>query len=320
MKKSKILLIVALALLMTAMAGLWASAKEPPAPDTSFAKESGSTTVPEEQEKPKGFAGVINEYISLCENGGIVCRAFGKVTPALIGGKPGTRVEIHPAVYAGTILLCMAFSYVLGSVNFGIIVSRRLCNGDVREHGSGNSGMTNVLRVYGKKAALLTFLGDAGKAALCAEIGLLLAGNGCGYLALAACMVGHAFPVFFRFKGGKSVAAACGGMLVLEPLAALIIIVFFLIIVLTTKYVSLGSIIGSALLPVMVNTAWQWDLSVHNVHSYDYWIVSVSTVFFACFIIWLHRGNIKRLYNGEERKTTLFGRKKSGDPQNTGKN
>ncbi len=264
----------------------------------------------DEQEMPTGIFGLINGYISLCEGGGIVCRAFGTSIPAIIGGNKGSVIDIHPGIYAGTLLICAIFSYIVGSVNFGVIISKKMCHDDVRNYGSGNSGMTNMLRVYGKKAGVLTFLGDAGKAALCALVGLMLAGNGCGYVALAACMVGHAFPIFFGFKGGKAVACACGGMLVLEPAAALILFFFFAVIVGSTKYVSLGSIIGASLLPVIVNTLWNWELSLHSVRSYDYWIVCVCTVFYACFVIWLHRGNMKRLLAGEERKTDLFGKKK----------
>ncbi len=309
-KKKKILflilLVAASALYFLASSGIFA--EEPAQSDMSG--ETQSLPSEEDDEQPRGFLGFINEYISLCENGGVICRAFGTVIPATVDEKTGAVVDIHPAIYVGTLLLCMTLSYVIGSVNFGIIVSKRLCNGDVREHGSGNSGMTNVLRVYGKKAALLTFLGDAGKAAICTEIALLLGGNGCGYLALAACMVGHAFPVFFNFKGGKSVACACGGMFILEPVVALIILALFIFIVVTTKYVSLGSIIGSAMLPVMINGAWQLDIGVHSVNSYDYPIVCFTAVFYACFIIWLHRSNIKRLYNKEERKISLSGKKK----------
>jgi glycerol-3-phosphate acyltransferase PlsY len=113
------------------------------------------------------------------------------------------------------------------------------------------------MRVHRKKAALLTFLGDAGKAAICAWVGLMLAGNAGGYIALVGCMIGHAYPVFFKFKGGKGVACLAGGMLVLEPVVALILIAFFAVIVLGTKYVSLGSIIAGCLLPILVDGAWK---------------------------------------------------------------
>ena len=276
---------------------------------------SGETTGAEPEEPPEaptGFLGFVNTLIALREGGGLVTRAFGTETDAKFGEISGAVRDVPIVLYILTLLLCAVFAYVLGSVNFGVIVSKKVGGDDVRNHGSGNAGMTNVLRVYGKRAAALTFLGDAGKAALSAIVGLLLGGNGCGYIAVAACMIGHAFPLFFKFKGGKSVACVFGGMLFLEPIAALLLLAIFLLIVLMTKYVSLGSIISSALIPVFVSSFWAVGLT-HNITSFDYFIVCICAVFYACFIIWLHRGNIKRLYNGEERKLDLSKKNKKNE-------
>lgn len=279
----------------------------------SSEEESSSQKLKEEairQPEPTGIAKVINGYISLCEKGGLVTKAFGTWTESIVKGTDGklyyvTTPTLPPVMYPVTVALCFVAAYLLGSINFGVIVSKKMCNDDVRNHGSGNAGMTNVMRVHGKKPAIFTLLGDAGKAALSALFGLILAGNGAGYLALAGCMIGHAFPIFFKFKGGKAVACAAGGMLVLEPLALLVLMAFFVIIVLGTKYVSLGSVIAGLLIPVMVDSIWQFS-PLHNMGNPDVPMVMICSVFYACFLAWLHRANIKRLYQGEERKTDLI--------------
>ena len=292
----------------------------------SFAAETESTSVPEVSvstedssvdldevirlEKPTGFAGIVNGYIDLCEKGGLVTRIFGSWSTAIAEGTDGKLYEVEtatlpPVGYPVALLLCFVAAYFLGSVNFGVVVSKKMCNDDVRNHGSGNAGMTNVMRVHGKKAAIITFVGDSGKAALAALIGLVVAGNGCGYFALAGCMIGHAFPCFFKFKGGKGVSSLAGGMLVLEPVAALLLIAMFAAIVLMTKYVSLGSVIAGCLLPVFVDSAWQMN-PIHNMGNPDSPIVMICSVFFTVGLVWLHRENIKRLLNKEERKTDLI--------------
>lgn len=302
-----------LLLFMTLLSSFASYAEENETPQTEMQTSEVTAEEAEEAEEAKeltGFKKFVNDFITARENGGIVTTIFGtRETVTFENGTTGT-VYTRPDPYFGlTYLLMAVFSYVVGSVNFGVLVSRRLCNDDVRNYGSGNAGMTNVARVFGKKAAILTFLGDSLKAAICAFLGLVLAGNGCGYMALAFCLVGHAFPVFFKFRGGKGVASAFGGMLVLEPIAALILFFFFAVIVLGTKYVSLGSIIGSALVPLMVNICWKVGVT-HSMMSYDYFMVTFCSVFYACFIIFMHKENIKRLYRGEENKTVLFGKKK----------
>ncbi len=262
------------------------------------------------QEKPTGFMGLVNGYITLCEKGGLVTKFFGTWDEAVAEGMDGKLYIVEtaelPAVgYPVALIICFVLSYFIGSVNFGVVVSKKMCNDDVRNHGSGNAGMTNVMRVHGKKAAIITFVGDAGKAALAALIGLMVAGNGCGYFALAGCMIGHAFPCFFKFKGGKGVSSLAGGMLILEPVAALLLIVLFAAIVLVTKYVSLGSVIAGCLLPVFVDSAWKIS-PIHNMGNPDSPIVMICAVFFAVGLVWLHRANIKRLLNREERKTDLI--------------
>ena len=185
------------------------------AAETETAAEGETSAEP--QEELTGIKKFFNGFLSLYENGGIVTEVLGSTETQVVDGRVLTVKTPPTVLYYLTYLLMAVFAYVLGSINFGVLVSTKMCNEDVRRHGSGNAGMTNVLRVYGKKPALLTFLGDYGKGLLSAFIGMLLGGCGCGYFALAFCMIGHAFPVFFKFKGGKCVATLFGGMTALEP-------------------------------------------------------------------------------------------------------
>ena len=170
------------------------------AAETETAAEGETSAEP--QEELTGIKKFFNGFLSLYENGGIVTEVLGSTETQVVDGRVLTVKTPPTVLYYLTYLLMAVFAYVLGSINFGVLVSTKMCNEDVRRHGSGNAGMTNVLRVYGKKPALLTFLGDYGKGLLSAFIGMLLGGCGCGYFALAFCMIGHAFPVFFKFKGG----------------------------------------------------------------------------------------------------------------------
>ncbi len=259
--------------------------------------------------EPTGILKVLNDIISFRENGGAVTRAFGTVGEGELNGNPVKLYSPEWISYLATLLLLAVFSYFVGSINFGVIVSKKMCKDDVRKYGSKNAGMTNVARVYGKKPAALTFLGDAGKGFVCALLGLALAGNGGGYLAVAVCMIGHAYPCFFGFKGGKCVSTACGAMLVLEPIAFIILMVCFLSILFGTKYVSLSSVISASLIPIFVHGIWSMGL-FHTLGSFDYFIVIICSVFYACFIVWLHRANLKRLAEGTESQATFLFKKK----------
>ena len=206
--------------------------------------------------------------------------------------------------------------YLLGSILFGVLISKVMYNDDVRDHGSGNAGMTNVLRTYGKLPAVFTTIGDVGKSVAAVNLGrfifdALLSGTGaawqnpldpvCGaYLAAIFCMIGHSRPIFFGFKGGKGVLVGAGAALATEPLVCAALLVIFLIEVAITRIVSLGSIIIAALYPVGTLIACGANLPT----------IVFSTVccaIMAAMVIWLHRSNIERLKNGTEYR---FGEKK----------
>lgn len=211
------------------------------------------------------------------------------------------------------VLAAAAQAYLLGSVDTGILVSKYLYHDDVRNHGSGAAGMTNMLRTFGKKAAALTAAGDVlkGVAAVCIGrwlFGFLPADAAVSpylgvYLTAILAVVGHTKPVYFGFKGGKGVLVGAGAALATEPLVCAALLVIFLIEVAITRIVSLGSIIIAALYPVgtLIN------LIACGANPPTIVFSTVCCAIMAAMVIWLHRSNIERLKNGTEYR---FGEKK----------
>jgi len=193
--------------------------------------------------------------------------------------------------------------YLLGSIPFGVIISRRSAKVDVRQYGSGRMGATNVLRVAGKKAAALVTILDLSKGILAVVFaGLIFSEE---YLMVSAQVVaplaavaGHNWPVFLKFKGGRGVATFFGGLLILSPWAALFGGAVLIIGVVLTRYASLGSIAG-----VVGTCVILIPLTIINASPVEY---LVYTLIGAIFIIVMHRDNIARLISGTERK---FGEK-----------
>ena len=216
-------------------------------------------------------------------------------------------------VIAACVLTALAGD-LLGSILFGVLVSRIMFNDDVRNHGSGNAGMTNVLRTYGKLPAVITIIGDVGKGVLATCLGRLLfmslIGTDslldpvCGaYLAAIFCMIGHSRPLYFGFKGGKCVLVGAGAALSISPLVCLILLVVFLVQFAFSRIVSLGSIMVAALFPVV--TLIYWLLMEASAPTLVF--STICCVIMAAMVIWLHRSNITRLKNGTEYR---FGSKK----------
>ena len=192
-------------------------------------------------------------------------------------------------------ILCAAAAYLLGSISTGVLLSRRLFHDDVRKHGSGGTGATNMLRTYRLKAALLTFAGDAAKAALAVGLGLLLAGREGGCIAAVFAVVGHMFPLYFGFRGGKGIACTVGAVAVLYPILLLPLAVLWAIPVLLSRCISLGSIIaGAALTPAVA----LWCHGQGAAPAIPVGCAAVMTL----LILWAHRENMVRLARGEENK------------------
>lgn len=209
-------------------------------------------------------------------------------------------------------------SYLLGSLNFSIILSEVVKKKDIRKSGSGNAGATNMMRTYGIKAAVGTMLGDIFKVAIGIIVAFAILGVPMKYIftnpADAAeiqrvvlykefaglfCVLGHIFPLYFKFKGGKGVAACTGMVIIVDWRIALILFVIFVSVILISKWISLGSIVIAILYPVLIFVF------------YKNWILSLVALLFTAIVIIAHRENIKRLIKGEENKISLKNKKKS---------
>lgn len=192
-------------------------------------------------------------------------------------------------------ILAFVIGYLAGSVPFGLLLTRLGGAGDIRAIGSGNIGATNVLRTGRKGLALATLVADIAKGCLPTLIGLTFFGPEIAFALGLGTVIGHCFPVWLRFRGGKGVATAAGVILALTPLALLAILVVFVTIVWATRYVSLGSCLGAMAAPI---TAW---LLGHGQAALLYSLL-------ALLVILAHRANIGRLLRGEESKLS-FSRK-----------
>ena len=197
-------------------------------------------------------------------------------------------------LYVLTVLL----SYLIGSIPCGVFAGR-IAGIDIRQHGSGNIGATNVLRTLGKKYGIAVFLADALKGLIAVRLAVWFAGadpfyrSSLGILAAIFVVIGHSFPVWLRFRGGKGVAASGGACLGLLPAPTLIGGIVWILVFFAFRYVSVASIAAIAALPLAV-----WVLSDHG-NSPDYLVFGFS-VFIALLVIWRHWENIVRLATGTE--------------------
>jgi len=192
-------------------------------------------------------------------------------------------------IYTMDKILLVVAAYLLGSIPFGYLIVRGKSGADIRETGSGGTGATNVSRRAGKAAGVLTLLLDAAKGCVAVLIARAVVGNDWVIAAAAiAALVGHIFPVWLGFRGGKGVATGVGIFLVLAPIALLCAGVVFVAIVLLTRYVSLGSMTAAILIPVLV------------VVQSDSRPLLTAAVVGAALIVFAHRGNIQRLASGTE--------------------
>lgn len=197
-------------------------------------------------------------------------------------------------------------AYLIGSVSFSVIFSKKIAGFDVREKGSGNAGATNMLRSVGKKGAIFTLIGDClkgvvailfaiivGKIAKNTDKALLV------QLAGIAVVLGHTFPIFFGFKGGKGVATSLGILLMTNWQIGLICLVFALVLMVLTQMVSLGSCAAAVLFPVLTLFIKEHYIVAEGGNYFIY------SVILAVIVLYNHRSNIKRMLNGTENKLSL---------------
>ena len=181
-------------------------------------------------------------------------------------------------------------AYLLGCIPTGVLVARAY-GVDIRAHGSGNIGATNALRVLGKKAGVLTLAGDMLKGVAAAFVAMKLGGREAALFAGCGVVIGHDFPVFMRFRGGKGVATSFGALLVLEPLIGLIAISAWLVAAAASKFASLGSLVSFLLLPVLAVLMRCGDRGF-----------LILTAVLCALAYVRHAANIKRLISGEEKR------------------
>ncbi|GAB6088332.1 glycerol-3-phosphate 1-O-acyltransferase PlsY [Alkaliphilus crotonatoxidans] len=182
-------------------------------------------------------------------------------------------------------------AYLIGNFATSYLVGKLIGNIDIRHHGSGNAGSTNVLRTLGLKAGALTFLGDSLKGILAVILGRAYGGEALALICGVAVVIGHNWPVFLKFKGGKGIATSIGVGLMIHPPSALICIAIGLFILAITKYVSLASISAITLLPLVLYILKGKDFILFG-------------LILAMMALYRHRSNIKRLLSGTERKIT----------------
>ncbi len=219
-----------------------------------------------------------------------------------------TEIFQSHVLLAGVFLAVAAAAYFLGCFNGAVIVSKYILRNDIRNHGSGNAGLTNFYRVFGGGLTFVVILCDVVKAVLAVLIGTLVIGTVAGgwmgpvlgkYWAGLFCLLGHMFPCMFHFKGGKGILSGGTIALMLDWRVALVVWGGFLILAVLTKWVSLGSIWAGASFPFATWFVYQ-DL-----------FLLVLSIIIGGLIVWKHRGNLKRILSGTESKFSLH-KKKEG--------
>jgi glycerol-3-phosphate acyltransferase PlsY len=187
-------------------------------------------------------------------------------------------------------MMSIIISYLLGSISFSYFIAKIWMGIDIRNYGSGNAGATNVLRVLGTKPAIIALLGDALKGIIAVYLGKLTGDESIMLLCGLAVVIGHNWPIFLKFKGGKGIATSLGVILTISPLSSLILIIIGVLIIYITRYVSLGSITSAIILPFIF----------YMLHKSGYYLIFALVLTFLA--LFRHRSNIQRLLSGKESK------------------
>ncbi len=207
-----------------------------------------------------------------------------------------------------TEIAIIVFAYLLGSIPTAVWVGKWFYKLDVREHGSGNAGATNVMRVLGAKAGIPVLVFDMFKGWLAVYLTFLSSFNFDSNTFVTyqiivgiAAVVGHIFPIFAQFKGGKGVATVAGAVLAINPAGTLIAVAVFIVVLLSTKYVSVGSMMGGISFPI----------TVFIIYPSPYISMKIFSIAVAIMLITTHTKNIQRLLAGEEKKAGFLVKKKN---------
>jgi acyl phosphate:glycerol-3-phosphate acyltransferase len=198
-------------------------------------------------------------------------------------------------------------AYLLGSIPFGLLLTKLFGGGDVRQAGSGNIGATNVARVAGPAAGVLTLSLDAAKGAAAVWLAARMTNDNATWMVVAglAALVGHCFPVWLRFRGGKGVATAAGFFGVLCPMALVIALSTFIAVAVVSRFVSLGSIAAAASMPLLIYFLW----APHHAPPLT---VTLGTLAASLLVVYKHDANLQRLVEGREPRFS-FGKKKDAE-------
>lgn len=210
-------------------------------------------------------------------------------------------------MFIGFTLAIMAVAYICGSVNTAILVTRFIYKEDIRTKGSGNPGMTNVMRNYGWLPALITLLGDMFKCIIGMMVGTLLLGITGAYIGGLFGIIGHVAPIFYKFKGGKGVASTFMFILYVDSVAFLVIGALFILLVWATKYLSLGSVICALAMPLILN---KLDL----MGGYIFVRLLIAFVI-AGIVVYKHRANISRIMDKTENKFSFKKTKRKSESE-----
>lgn len=226
----------------------------------------------------------------------------GMLYPGLIPLLYGEN-QVPVPVSIVMLLVALLVPYLLGSFNTAVFISEKFYHDDIRTHGSGNAGFTNIMRVYGTKAAVITFVGDFLKTALAILVGWFTFGYVMAYISGLACFFGHIFPVFYRFKGGKGVVCAATIMFMLDWRIFLIELGLFIGILLLSRYISLSSVLCGMTYPIFLNR-----MNFTTVHT-----IELVALVIAITVVVKHRANLVRIFNGTESKFKFKKSKPSGE-------
>lgn len=245
-------------------------------------------------------------------------------------GEGATNSPVYIVFFILSIATIIAAAYFLGGINFAIIISKKKFGADIRDYGSGNAGMTNMMRTFGKKAGIITFVGDIGKTVVACLLGYLLLGRLGAFVAGLFCMVGHMFPAAYKFKGGKGVACALATILMTDvgnpfmyhiPLVLVLTLIIFAAVYLVSKYISLAAIMSMLIYPMILFVFENVSMSTISgdetvmkdpavsFYAIDFAYYIIIALLMTTLVVFMHRANIGRLFRGEESKTYL-GKKK----------
>lgn len=191
------------------------------------------------------------------------------------------------------LIIMIIVGYTIGSIPFSYLIPKWMGRIDIRQHGSGNTGTTNVVRTLGLKIGIVAFLGDFFKGIIPTVIGLMFFSTLGGIIGGGFAILGHCYSIWLRFKGGKGIATSAGVLIVLMPLILIILLTIQFIIIFATKIMSLASISSAILLPVLTALLYSNNDLVY------------FSILLSLFVIFKHKDNIKRLLKGEENKLSI---------------